>query len=126
MHGAERFRERYGPWAVVAGGPERERLEAQASELRLAARVRWLGALPADAVARLWPTLDVLVAPSRRTADWEEPGAPLRRLGRRLDRQHRARDQADLDWLGRGRARAGSSKRTGQQRPRTPRKTDRA
>ncbi len=40
-----------------------------------------------------------------------------------LDRQHRARDQADLDWLrGRG-ARASSSKRTGQQRPRTLGKT---
>ncbi len=43
-----------------------------------------------------------------------------------LDRQHRARDQADLDWLGRRRDRTSSSKRSYQHRPRTLGKTDRA
>jgi glycosyltransferase involved in cell wall biosynthesis len=57
---------------IVGDGPERERLEALASELRLAARVRWTGGLPADQVATLWPDLDVLVQPSRGDDDWRE------------------------------------------------------
>jgi glycosyltransferase involved in cell wall biosynthesis len=51
---------------VVGDGPDRERLEALASRLRLAARVRWSGALPPDHLTRLWPELDVLAVPSRR------------------------------------------------------------
>ncbi len=58
---------------VVGDGPARERFEALASTLRLAARVRWAGALPADQVLALWPEVDVLVHPARRLADWEEP-----------------------------------------------------
>jgi glycosyltransferase involved in cell wall biosynthesis len=57
---------------IVGDGPERERLEALATELRLAARVRWTGGLPAEQVAGLWPDLDVLVQPSRGTDDWRE------------------------------------------------------
>ncbi|HET7790344.1 MAG TPA: glycosyltransferase [Gemmatimonadales bacterium] len=58
---------------VVAGdGPERERLEAHASRLRLAARVRWLGALPPEHIQGLWKELDVLVVPSRASAAWAE------------------------------------------------------
>jgi len=57
---------------IVGDGPERERLEQLASELRLAARVRWTGGLPADQVANLWPDLDVLVTPSRSSAQWRE------------------------------------------------------
>ena len=57
---------------IVGVGPERERLEALASELRLAARVRWTGGLPADQVAGLWPDLDVLVQPSRAQDNWRE------------------------------------------------------
>ena len=57
---------------IVGDGPERERLEALASELRLAARVRWTGGLPADQVAGLWPDLDVLVQPSRAQDNWRE------------------------------------------------------
>jgi len=57
---------------IVGDGPERERLEALASELRLAARVRWTGGLPGDQVAGLWPDLDVLVQPSRKLEDWRE------------------------------------------------------
>src|SRR5688572_3988531 len=46
---------------IVGDGPERERLEQLATDLRLAARVRWTGGLPAEQVANLWPGLDVLV-----------------------------------------------------------------
>jgi glycosyltransferase involved in cell wall biosynthesis len=60
---------------VVGDGPERERLEALASQLRLAARVRWTGGLPSDELARIWPELDVLVQPSRSDLDWHEPNA---------------------------------------------------
>jgi len=57
---------------IVGDGPERERLEARATELRLAARVRWTGGLPAEQVANLWPDLDVLVQPSLALRDWRE------------------------------------------------------
>ena len=57
---------------VVGDGPERERLETLASELRLAARVRWTGGLPTEQVANLWPELDVVVQPSRALPDWRE------------------------------------------------------
>src|SRR5947208_8229298 len=57
---------------IVGDGPERERLERLASELRLAARVRWTGGLPTEQVANLWPELDVLVQPSRATHEWRE------------------------------------------------------
>ena len=50
---------------VVGDGPDRERLERLASELRLAARVRWSGGLPPERLALLWPDLDVLVLASR-------------------------------------------------------------
>lgn len=58
---------------VIGDGPERERLETLASELRLAARVRWMGGLPAEQIATLWPELDVVVQPSRAYPDWREP-----------------------------------------------------
>jgi glycosyltransferase involved in cell wall biosynthesis len=57
---------------IVGDGPERERLEQLATELRLAARVRWTGGLPAEHVASLWPNLDVLVMPSRSSPQWRE------------------------------------------------------
>src|SRR5438093_260284 len=57
---------------IVGDGPERERLEHLASELRLAARVRWTGGLPGEQVASLWPDLDVLVQPSRALPDYRE------------------------------------------------------
>src|SRR6266571_1653159 len=62
---------------VVGDGPDRERLERLATELRLAARVRWLGALPAEEVPKVWPDLDVLVLPSRALPTWAEPAAPV-------------------------------------------------
>ena len=58
---------------VVGEGPDRERLERVTSDLRLAARVRWAGALPPDRLAQLWPELDVLVLPSRQLPAWTEP-----------------------------------------------------
>jgi glycosyltransferase involved in cell wall biosynthesis len=63
------------PWhlTIVGDGPERERLERLASELRLAARIRWMGGLPADQLGRLWVDTDVLVLPSRALPDWQEP-----------------------------------------------------
>jgi glycosyltransferase involved in cell wall biosynthesis len=57
---------------IVGDGPERERLEQLASELRLAARVRWTGGLPTEQVTSLWPDLDVLVQPSRALPEWRE------------------------------------------------------
>lgn len=60
---------------VVGDGPDRERLERLASELRLAARVRWVGALPPEEVPKVWPELDVLVLASRGLATWAEPAA---------------------------------------------------
>ena len=58
---------------IVGDGPERERLERLASELRLAARIRWMGGLPAEQLTRLWTDHDVLVLPSRTLPDWQEP-----------------------------------------------------
>jgi glycosyltransferase involved in cell wall biosynthesis len=60
---------------IVGDGPDRERLERYASELRLAARIRWTGALPPEEVPKLWPELDVVVLPARALASWAEPAA---------------------------------------------------
>ncbi len=60
---------------VVGDGPDRERLERLATALRLAARVRWLGALPAAALPKIWAELDVLVVASRALPGWAEPAA---------------------------------------------------
>ena len=60
---------------VVGDGPDRERLERLASDLRLAARVRWTGALPPDEMTKLWPELDVVVLPARALPTWAEPAA---------------------------------------------------
>src|SRR5256886_8191908 len=59
---------------VVGDGPDRERLERLASDLRLAARVRWSGALPPAGVPKLWARLGGLVLPGRRLAPWAGPG----------------------------------------------------
>lgn len=68
---------RAGRWqlTVVGDGPDRERLERIASQLRLAARVRWAGALPPEELPRIFPELDVLVLPSRALSTWAEPSA---------------------------------------------------
>jgi len=66
---------RDAPWhlTVVGDGPDRERLESLASAHRLAARVRWLGALPPASLPRVWTQIDVLVLPSRQGERWNEP-----------------------------------------------------
>src|SRR6266516_4972768 len=66
---------RDAPWhlTVVGDGPDRERLESLASTHRLAARVRWLGALPPGSLPRVWTQIDVLVLPSRQAEGWNEP-----------------------------------------------------
>src|SRR5256886_13913716 len=50
---------------VVGDGPDRERLERLASDLRLPARVRLAGALPPQGVRQLWPELGGLGRPPR-------------------------------------------------------------
>ena len=62
---------------IVGDGPERERLEQLSSDLRLAARVRWTGGLPAEQVANLWPDWDVLVMPSRASPQWREANGQI-------------------------------------------------
>jgi glycosyltransferase involved in cell wall biosynthesis len=62
---------------IVGDGPDRERLEQLTSDLRLAARVRWLGALPPEQLPGVWAELDVLVAPARRTATRTEHAGHL-------------------------------------------------
>lgn len=73
LHALGRRRTHGWTLTVVGDGPHRVELEALASELRLAARVQWTGALPADQVLALWSEVDVLVHPGHRQADWEEP-----------------------------------------------------
>ncbi len=60
---------------VIGDGPDRERLERLSTELRLAARIRWSGTLPPEALPKIWPELDVLVLPSHALATWAEPSA---------------------------------------------------
>ena len=63
-----------GRWTitVVGTGPAQEELEGLAERLGIAGRVTWLGALPRSGVDEVWPTLDVLVTPSRTTPRWIE------------------------------------------------------
>jgi glycosyltransferase involved in cell wall biosynthesis len=63
-----------GRWTitVVGTGPAQEELEGLAERLGIAGRVTWLGALPRSGVDQVWPSLDVVVAPSRTTARWIE------------------------------------------------------
>lgn len=69
-----------GPWrlTVVGSGPAQEEQEALAERLGIAARVKWLGAIPASELGKLWPSFDCLVVPSRSTPNWVESfHAPL-------------------------------------------------
>jgi glycosyltransferase involved in cell wall biosynthesis len=61
-----------GKWTltVVGTGPSQEELEGLAQRLGLSARVAWLGALPREAAADVWPRLDCVVLPSRTTQQW--------------------------------------------------------
>ncbi|HEY6852686.1 MAG TPA: glycosyltransferase [Gemmatimonadales bacterium] len=63
---------------VVGDGPEREKLERLATDLRLAARIRWRGALPPEELAAMWQSIDVLVlAPEGVTTRSEQSGHVL-------------------------------------------------
>ena len=68
-----RHRELAWTLSVVGDGPAREDLEALASARRLAARIRWVGAVSPAEVARTWPLLDVVIQPSRASEEWCEP-----------------------------------------------------
>ncbi len=69
----------YGEWRlrIVGTGPLQEPLEAQAQRLGLSSRVEWLGALPRERLPEFWSGIDVLLAPSRSTAEWVEPTGRL-------------------------------------------------
>ncbi|HEV8149051.1 MAG TPA: glycosyltransferase [Gemmatimonadales bacterium] len=58
-----------GSWSLtVAGtGPEQEELELLAQRLGLASRIRWLGGVSKPEIEALWPALDCLVLPARRS-----------------------------------------------------------
>lgn len=54
---------------IVGGGPDEEKLRADAARLGVASQIDWAGLQPRDALARLFNRHRVLVVPSR----WEEP-----------------------------------------------------
>ncbi len=57
---------------LVGDGPERRPLEGRAAALGLAARVRFTGRLPHEAMPSVLAGFDVVVLPSRTTPVWEE------------------------------------------------------
>lgn len=63
-----------GSWSLtVAGtGPEQEALELLAQRLGLASRIRWLGGVSRAEIDALWPSLDCLVLPARRSGEGAE------------------------------------------------------
>lgn len=67
--------ETYGDWRlrVLGTGPLQEALEAQSQRLGLSSRIEWLGALPREEWPAYFTSVDILVAPSRSTANWVEP-----------------------------------------------------
>lgn len=62
------------PFALcaVGGGREAEALASLADELGLTRRVRWLGRVPREQMARTLSTFDALVLPSRSIPTWQE------------------------------------------------------
>ncbi len=58
--------------AVVGDGPARRKLEDQTRHLGVEDRVSFRGSVPHAEVASLWPSIDVLVLPSRTTPHWAE------------------------------------------------------
>lgn len=64
-----------GSWdlIVVGSGPAQEELEGLAERLGIAARITWMGAVPPEDLATVWPRLDTLVLPARTTRQWVEP-----------------------------------------------------
>jgi glycosyltransferase involved in cell wall biosynthesis len=64
----------HGNWdlVVVGSGPAQEELENLAERLGIAARITWMGALPPEELATVWPRLDCLALPARTTRQWVE------------------------------------------------------
>jgi glycosyltransferase involved in cell wall biosynthesis len=62
---------------VIGTGPEQETLENLAEELGIASRITWHGGLPHSAREVIWPEVDCLALPSRRTAAWVETKTPI-------------------------------------------------
>lgn len=60
---------------LIGDGPSREALEQRAGELGL--NVEFTGALTRDQVAKILPTLDIVVAPSVPTSDGRKEGIPV-------------------------------------------------
>ncbi len=69
----------FGKWRLmIAGtGPEQVALEATIQRLGLASRIRWLGGLRREALDEVFREADVLVVPSRDTAEWVEYHSPV-------------------------------------------------
>jgi colanic acid/amylovoran biosynthesis glycosyltransferase len=61
---------------LAGDGPEREALQAQAKQLGIADRVRFLGFLPNQALLDLLPEYAVFLHPSRDTATGDREGIP--------------------------------------------------
>jgi glycosyltransferase involved in cell wall biosynthesis len=62
---------------VIGTGPEQESLEHLAERLGIASRVTWHGGLPRSARQAIWPEVDCIAVPSRRTTDWVEAKTPM-------------------------------------------------
>lgn len=63
-------------WTHVGGGDLVPKLQAQASELGLDGRIRWLGARPQDEVLACYRSSDLFVLPCRVAADGDRDGLP--------------------------------------------------
>jgi colanic acid/amylovoran biosynthesis glycosyltransferase len=61
---------------LAGDGPEREALQAQAKQLGIADRVRFLGFLPNQALLDLLPEYSLFLHPSRDTATGDREGIP--------------------------------------------------
>lgn len=58
--------------AFIGEGPQREELQMRADELKVAHRVKFLGARPLEELPPLMNALDALILPSRTTSSWKE------------------------------------------------------
>ena len=62
---------------VMGSGPDQESLEQLAERLGIASRVTWDGGLPRSARRAIWPEVDCIAVPSRRTSAWVEAKTPI-------------------------------------------------
>jgi glycosyltransferase involved in cell wall biosynthesis len=63
-----------GAWRLIFGGsgPERERLQRMARQLKVAERVCFKGQIPSTRMPAFYAQLDALVLPSRTCPNWKE------------------------------------------------------